>query len=147
MADIDKTKPDFVWNPVDIIQSQAKFLVESGQFDNEDEAFEAAVRDLDLMQWEWDNMTDELTERLGSINPDGHWHVEVRNFGWRKQSGYKDFHAEDGKSFLREILPNTDCSFRIFIHNREIEIQNFHHDSPWGDEWYTVLPARMTQAA
>lgn len=47
--------------------------------------------------------------------------------------------ADNGKSFLSHILPNTECMFRVFIDDdKTIRIQNFHHDSPTGNEWYTI---------
>ncbi len=143
----DEQAPDFIWDASEISRNQAEWLVASGECDTEEAAYERLNGDQDLLQWEWDDLTHALSERLEAINPDGRWYVEVRNFGWRKQSGYKEFMAVDGKAFLREILPDTDCMFRIYFHNREIQIQNFHHDSPTGDEWYSVLPVGEAQAA
>lgn len=137
--------PDFVWNPVRILEDHATFLVEEGQYETEDEAFEAASKDESLLEWEWECLLDALTERLSDINPGGLWYAEVSNFGWRRLSGYKEFQADDAKAFLQEILPRTECSFRIFIHDREIKIQNFHHDSPFGEEWYRVSPMSATE--
>jgi hypothetical protein len=79
---------------------------------------------------------------LQAINPDGHWHADVEKFGWRNLNGYKDFEADDGKTFLANILPKTDCTFNVFLEQNIIRIQNFHHDSPTGNEWYTVRPAK-----
>lgn len=136
---------DFVWDTHEIARTQAKWLVESGECQTEEAAYDRVYSDQDLFQQEWEDLTDALGERLEAINPDGHWYVEVHNFGWRNQHGYKEFTADDGRTFLQEILPNTDCRFRIYFHDKEIHIQNFHHDSPTGNEWYTVLPARHTE--
>ncbi len=144
MSETKEKGPDFVWDETEILSSHARFLVESGAHDSEERAFEAALRDPGLMEWEWECLLEALTERLQEINPGGCWHVEVRNFGWRKSSGHKSFLARDARTFLQEILPRTQCAFRIFIDGREIQIQNFHHDSPWGDEWYTASPIRAT---
>ena len=138
-------EPDFVWNPVQILEDQAAFLVEEGPYDSQEAAFEAAAQDEGLLAWEWECLLDALTERLSDVNPGGLWYTEVRNFGWHRQSGYKEFRADDAKTFLQEILPRTECRFRILIHDREIEIQNFHHDSPFGEEWYTVSPISATE--
>ena len=76
---------------------------------------------------------------------DNYWYAEVANFGWRSQNGSKVFKASNGTELLSEVLPNTDCTF--YIHRSKdkrsnvIKIQNFHHDSPVGNEWYTIRPA------
>jgi hypothetical protein len=80
---------------------------------------------------------------MKSKNPGGKWHAEVKNFGWRKQSGYSDFTATDGSTFLGKILPNTDCDFTIYEYGTDgIALNNMHHDSPTGDEWYYIVPAK-----
>ena len=131
-------KPDFVWDTYEITKNQADFLIESGECDEEDEAFNQARQDSDLITFERERLTEALTEKLQEINPDGYWHAEVSNFGWRNQDGHKQFIADDGQTFLREVLPETDCTFRIYFVDKEIRIQNFHHDSPVGNEWYTI---------
>ena len=78
-----------------------------------------------------------------TINQGNVWHGEVKNFGWRKTSGIKDFEADTAQAFLSAILPQTDCTFQLYIDEshpfKEIRIQNFHHDSPMGNEWYTIV--------
>jgi hypothetical protein len=82
---------------------------------------------------------------MGKINKGGKWHCQVENFGWQSLNGYKDFQATRGQALLSAILPQTDCHFRIFVEGkgfgRYLKIQNFHHDSPTGKEWYTVRRA------
>jgi len=46
---------------------------------------------------------------------------------------------------LKEILPNTDCTFWIYDYEENgmkgLKINNCHHDSPIrGKEWYYILP-------
>ena len=93
----------------------------------------------------WEDFTECLTSILERKNPDGYWKAQVRNFGWRNLDGVKFFKAWDGDSFLHEILPKTNCRYRIFNYGKGLAIQNFHHDSPVGNEWYYVVPttARM----
>ncbi|MBU2571578.1 MAG: hypothetical protein KJ725_16440 [Gammaproteobacteria bacterium] len=98
----NESLPFLVWDTCDIAIQQAKFLVENGEADDEDEAFHIACEDQDLL----------------------------------------DFEADDGKTFLANILPKTDCTFKVFLEQNIIRIQNFHHDSPTGNEWYTVRPAK-----
>ncbi len=94
---------------------------------------------------EIEHFTEYLTSILKHKNPGGYWKAQVRNFGWRNLDGVKFLQAGDGESFLREILPKTDCHYYIFNYGKGLAIQNFHHDSPVGNEWYYDVPttARM----
>ena len=134
----EQPSPDFTWDTDAIIQGQADFLLESGECDDANQAFEQACQDSYLLGIEWQDLTDALTERLQRFNPGGYWHGEVTQFGWRGTCGYAQFSADTGRAFLQSILPETDCMFKLFILNNEIRIQNFHHDSPTGREWYTL---------
>lgn len=86
---------------------------------------------------DWLDLTNELTDKMKNNTE---WKAKVRNFGWHESDGEKKFEAETGQSLLREILPDTDCSFIIYKYGEGFAIQNFHHDSPTGKEWYYVLP-------
>ena len=121
--------------------NQAMYLLENGEVANEEKGFELACQDCDLLMCEWEWLTDTLTEILNAVNPDGYWQAKVTGFGWRGQEGYKDFEVDNGSDFLKNILPETDCSFRVFLDKNTIRIQDFHHDSPTGNEWYTIQPA------
>lgn len=103
---------------------------------------EFETTDQDSLEFEWDCITDRLTEFIQKVHPDGDWHCEVNNFGWRHQNGYKDFDAGDGRKLLQEILPNTDCTFKVWLDEeaKKITIDNAHHDAPTGGEMYYVTP-------
>ncbi len=62
--------------------------------------------------------------------------LSAEESGWRKV-----LKASNGAGFLREILPKTHCHFYIFNYGKGLAIQNFHHDSPVGKEWYYVVPS------
>jgi hypothetical protein len=96
---------------------------------------------------EWDVLITELTVIIQKKNPSGNWHAEVKNFGWQALNGYQDFNTVDGREFLRKILPKTDCKFNVFNYGRGLAIQNFHHDSPTGKEWYYILPRKISKMA
>ena len=133
--------PYLVWDTHKILTMHAKHLIEIGEAEHEEEGFHKACADPYLLNDEWECLTHALTDKLNEINPDGNWHAEAKNFGWLKLSGDKDFNAESGKTFLFEILPKTDCTFRIYTDEKDtIKIQNFHHDSPVGNEWYRITP-------
>ena len=129
------------WQPSEIIDNYVK---ESLEFDNPDNLTEEElydnVNDSEFLSMEWDFFIEDLNEQLKEINPDGFWRAKVENFGWQNLDGALDFHAENSVEFLRHILPNTDCHFVISKYGKGLAIQNWHHDSPTGNEWYYVTP-------
>ena len=143
-ATAEKTETLYlVWDTCSIAQGQAEYLMEQAKEEgrelSDDEAFQDACGDQDLYDIEWRDLCDNLTKLMNRINPDGYeWHCAVKNFGWRHQDGYKDFRAEDGKKLLQEVLPKTDCTFKIFDNGDHIAINNAHHDAPCGGEMYFI---------
>lgn len=87
-------------------------------------------------QSEFDYFTEELTQLLDAMNPDGSFHVEGHNMGWLHREGYKDvfLYGEDkpgkyqdrGSSFLQAISPRTECYYWIWAINEQGEEFN-----PW----------------
>lgn len=75
-------------------------------------------------QFEWDYFTEELTQLLDAMNPDGSFHVEGHNMGWLHREGYKDVflygehkpgkYEDRGGAFLRAISPRTECMYWIW---------------------------------
>ena len=92
-----------------------------------------------------DDLLDELTIVIKKLNPDGFWFGQVKNFGWMNRDGNNYFMALSGIELLGAVLPKTDCTFKIFQENGVLKIQNWHHDSPAGNEWYTVTPIALEQ--
>ena len=93
--------------------------------------------------FEWEDLTLALTEIMEERNPSGLWKAEMKNFGWKGVNGEKTFTTNDGKEMLNKILPNTDCSFKIYKYGRNgIAINNAHHDSPMWAEWYYITKAK-----
>jgi len=105
-------------------------------------------RDSGFFDWEWECLTNELGELLGAINTEGVWKARVENFGWQEKDGETKFKSSEGEEFLRVLLPNCDCTFfiHVYVENESIglAIQNFHHDSPTGREWYYAFPITET---
>jgi hypothetical protein len=87
-------------------------------------------------QFEWDYFTEELTQLLDAMNPDGNFHVEGHNMGWLHREGYKDvfLHRRDagargqdrGSAFLCAISPRTECMYWIWAIN-----ENGEEFNPW----------------
>lgn len=122
-----------VWDTYEITQAQANFLQEENEELDDDTAFSQACEDYDLLTHEWDYLTEALTEKLQEINPNGRWRCDASGLGWQRRSGYKHFEADDGQAFLRAILPDTECTFQIYLEGegdeQTIRIVNSHHDA------------------
>ena len=136
------------WNTTDIFSAQAEHIRENykdygyEELPDENKAFSKACEDTDLIGFEWDSFTEFLSEILRKKDRyhQGYWRAEVKNFGWRNLDGGKEFRAGNGVEFLREILPKTDCTFKVYHFGHGLAIQNWHHDSPTGNEWYHIFP-------
>jgi hypothetical protein len=130
------------WDTSEIIENQANYLLESGEYPEKtkDELYIMASEDSDLFNIEWDNLDNCLTEIMDKKNKDIYWKVKVNNFGWRNLDGSKFLKAKSGKELLEGILPETECTFKIFNYRNGFAVQNYHHDSPTGNEWYYIVP-------
>lgn len=144
-------KPILDWDNNEIFEDEIKYKLEHKEESecedcSDDEIREMVYSDFDLIQINWDSMTDHLTEIMESLNRNNHykdkWIAEVNGFGWRNSVGFANITACNGTELLRGVLPDTECSFNIFKDGRNrIKIQNYHHDSPTGNEWYYIRPA------
>lgn len=135
-------KPVLEWDEYEIIKAYAE--------DHEVEFEKVKSDDIDW-ESEWDFLTENLSEVMEKLTTHftskDKWYAEVSNFGWRSQDGHKYFKASNGLELLRAILPDTQCTFRIFKEKggRALKLQNFHHDSPMGKEWYTIRPCTQKE--
>jgi len=135
------------WNQAELAADSASAAVEDGVAEDE----EQYIRDLseDYFFWEesWDYMLEQLEALMHKVNPDcDSWYCEVDNFGWQSQAGFKYFSAKDGSEFLKAVLPDTDNTFNIYKTENGLAINNFHHDSGFGKEWYYLYPNRPQEA-
>jgi len=131
------------WDTLQIVDAEVKFRLSMEDEDrSEEEIRNSAYSDSDLFAWEWESLLECLTNLMTSKQKDEgtYWRAEMHNFGWRKLNGEQVFEAETGQELLRRILPDTDCTFGIYGFGRGFAIQNAHHDSPLGDEWYYIVP-------
>jgi hypothetical protein len=91
--------------------------------------------------YEWEDLIDVLDHKItNKKSTTGFWYAVVENFGWRRVSGSQYFKANSFSEILSRILPNTACTFNVNKEGRTFKIQNFHHDSCDGSEWYTIKP-------
>jgi len=104
--------------------------------------------DEDEIRFSWDMFTEGLTEILDRIFPKGEVACKVKCFGWRGCDGFLEtFKFQNGSGLLNKILPQAECTFKIHerrdsIYGHHLAIQNFHHDSPVGNEWYYVARSK-----
>ncbi len=114
METVKELKPLFSWFPSDLEEEDVNF--------------------------EWEDLLQQIDELLKKVNPNGYWFCEVLNFGWRSLSGHAYMEFTTGQSMISKVLPKTECSFKVFKKGKTIKIQNYHHDSPTGNEWYELKP-------
>lgn len=98
-------------------------------------------------EYEWDDLVDELTSIMLKKNPMSYWKASVKNFGWRSLDGQKEvFYADTGEKLLQAILPNCECSFKIYHNGKSgLAINNAHHDSPCWAEWYYIEKGKQEE--
>ncbi len=138
-----KKEPIISWDTAQIEADEVRYLTtEEGL--SEEEARERLYNS-DIYSSQWDFLIESLTEVMRKITKNNtykdRWKVQVNNFGWRSLNGEAEIRAETGRELLEKVLPKTDCTFNIFKHGRNgLKIQNFHHDSPMGNEWYYITP-------
>ena len=94
-------------------------------------------------EFEYDDICEAITQRIEKreVIKSPEWYCEVQGFGWLSRDGHKIFKSATGRSMLGEVLPDTECSFKIYRYGRNgFAINNAHHDRPAGGEWYYIVP-------
>jgi len=128
------------WDESEIAENQVEFLMQDEGL-SEEEAQTIAWEDTDIYAWAWEDLIAALSELMQERNENGAWFAEVQGFGWRGLNGEKYFTAENGQDFLHAILPDCQCTFYIYDYEGTgFAVNNYHHDSPVGKEWYYIKP-------
>jgi len=85
MIELRGQKALIEWDTHKIIRARAEYLLEEypEDYPDLDAAFAMACEEPDTVESEWEGFTEYLTEILEERNPNGHWYVEMCNFGWR----------------------------------------------------------------
>ena len=134
------------WDENKVIEEEIKFqLEESKQEIEAGETTEESIRngiyaDSYIVEVNFNSFIEDLTAIMNKKCKTNYWKAEVNNFGWRRSNGNKVFQAEGAKELMNNMLPNTQCTFKIYNYGNGLAIQNFHHDSPTGKEWYYIKP-------
>lgn len=132
----DLLKKTYVcWDEAQISQDEIEYLMSEEGLSEED-AQARVWNDPDLFSLQWDDVMDALTDLLTEFNPDGHWYCDSQNFGWRNEPIHAEFTFTTGQEFNEKVLPNTDCTFYVVKEDDHIFVQNYHHDSPMGEQYY-----------
>lgn len=90
-------------------------------------------------EWEWEGVLNDVEILMEKFKTDN-WLVQVEGFGWRKASGSLYVKAKTASELIIKTLPNTENHFKIYDRGDHFAINNSHHDSPTGSEWYYVRP-------
>lgn len=142
---VNKNEPILSWDEDEIIEAEVKYQLEEQKAEPEEpQRTEDEIRkqtyEGDTLAWAWDDFEENLTELINKISPEGYWSASVQGFGWKGLDGEKTFFADNASDFIHAILPQTDCTFYIYKTRHGLSINNFHHDSPTGKEWYYLEP-------
>ena len=134
------------WDETEIAEAELDYRLKNWEEfydeepDDEHNLRENIYQSSSFWENEYENFLEYLTEILHKKNPNSYWKAVVNNFGWRNLDGHKIFQADTGQKFLDQILPKCQCTFYIHNFGNGIAIQNYHHDSPVGNEWYYLKP-------
>ena len=131
----EKSNPESIlsWNELNILE----YLAE----DNNCSIDELKVQDIENeMSYQWECLTEFLTEILEERSEDGYWYVEANGVGWRNLDGYAKLEIKDGTDLIRKVLPNCDKTFHIYEQDKSgLSILCSHYDSPTGER-YCLTP-------
>ncbi len=133
-----------LWDETELVEQRASELQETGGHAcAQQDAFDMALADADLLAIAFEDFQDEFSAVLRALSPQGHFHIEGRYMGWRRLSGFLDLQADDACTFMRRAFPKT-CEWTLrgifYPEQNRLEYTLTHHDAPTG-EFYTVRPA------
>jgi len=134
------------WDECKIIEDEIKFQLEESKEEiemgetTEESIRNSAYNDSYVMEINLNSFIEDLTTIMNKKCKTNCWKVEISNFGWKNQNGNKVFKADDARELINNLLPNTPCTYKIYNYSNGLAIQNFHHDSPTGNEWYYLKP-------
>lgn len=138
------------WDVCEIIDEQARFLIEQAEENGEDvptmeEAQNSVYSDEDIFSIQFDMFKDGLNEVMEKKNISDCYQVSGSNMGWRHLDGEGVIQAEDAGELLQKILPKTsDVTLNVFNTSRGFAIKCYHHDAPTGETYYIKPIAHST---
>ena len=136
--------PQLKWDTSEITRREINSLIKYNPELSEQEAFEQVCEETFLFSYEFDILLGAfqkwIDELIKNTSLDG-FLCTAKNFGWRNSSGIAEIDTTNALGILSKILPDCECTYTIFNYKDYFEIQNAHHDSPTGNEWYILTPA------
>jgi len=137
--------PYLSWSTYKVWKAQVEYLMtEEGMSEKEAEA--SASEDSDIYDFEWEYVTESLTELMNRIGKGTtEWVATVTGFGWRSLDGTLAMSVKDGAEMLRKVLPDTENTFTLYDMGDHIKINNAHHDKPTGGEIYEIRPVKVEE--
>lgn len=131
-------KPPYslLWDECDFIASKSQELLESGIAETENDAYELAALDHEMLEFEFEDFLEKFDSILKEISSAGCFFVKGRNMGWRHRTGSLDLMAADARAFIAKAFPKTsEWTLRGFF-DRDAKILTYnlwHHDAPTGE--------------
>jgi hypothetical protein len=128
------------WDESEILRELAQDLIEQGEAPDFDTAFERVCEDPYIFESDFECFLSDFWEILQDISPDGYFHVEGRNMGWRHLSGHADVKVNSAIDYIERTFPKTsDWTLRGSYDPSQkcLSYSLSHHDAPTG-EFYEV---------
>ena len=158
----DGKSPSVFWDTSEFLEAQVRYLMEEEDpkevrdrlgLEPGEPITKAAVEahvmdDQTLMDFEWESVSEALSDILEKYSPDGVFYATGKDLGWRKLTG-KSFidtrerpckDINEAACFLDKLLPRTDNTWYLYEYKDHFVIVNYHHDAPTG-ETYRIYPA------
>ena len=143
--------PWLTWDTGQIIEDWVESVLEDqkerpddhDEIKTEEQLRNEAYGDSYLTEMAWEDLIADLGGWMDEQETD-EWHAMVENFGWQNLGGEKEFRASTGEQLLQQILPRTECKYHIWKieDDKALRLRNWHHDSPTGNEYYTIRPVK-----
>ena len=142
------------WDEGDVIDAELKYRKENWEEHDpdavecppDDEILKGIYQDGDILQMNYDDTVGLLTDEIASRNPGGNWSASANAMGWQARDAHKEFHADDGASFLKALLPDCDTTWYVHSYGDDgVALQIYSHDSPTG-YWVYCWPTSEEQA-
>ncbi|KKN55662.1 hypothetical protein LCGC14_0579640 [marine sediment metagenome] len=113
---------------------------------DEDKIREGVSQDFGWWEFEREYLNEHLTEILKEKGKEGcAWSISVEGFGWRNSSGKGCAILEDAADFYEKVLPNCQCTWKMYATDEGLKVRNWHHDSPMGNEYYYLTPIELNK--
>ena len=142
-------KPIISYDECDWMEEEVKhrlgewqeFYAEEEECPSEDKIRKDIIDDCCWLDFEREYYNEHLTEILKEKGKeDCAWGISVKGFGWSNSSGKDCAIIEDADDFWKKVLPDCQCTWKMYATDEGLKVRNWHHDSPMGNEYYYLTP-------